>query len=100
MTLDQKVIDDVNYCIDALGSFLGVKVVDRPLTWKDSVAGYLGRKKVIRPQIVASEGKTSTHNGKENKISIHDDHIGVGYVYFEEAAHCIGTSLLLQKQAH
>lgn len=71
MTLDQKVIDDVNYCIDALAGFIGVEVVERP-------------------EIVESERETSyCDTAGKGRIGIDVDDAGKGFAYFEEAAHLL-----------
>jgi len=79
MKLEQRVVDDVTYCIDTLASHLGVEVKERP-------------------KIVASDIETSYHRPETNEIGIHASHKGDGITYFEEAAHYLRDQMYSEKE--
>ena len=71
-SLDQKVVVDVNYCIDTLVSFLGIRKLEKI------------------PEIKSSEEISkddSGYNAEDGNLYIHPNDIGDGLVYFEEAMH-------------
>jgi len=67
--LEQTVKDDLLACIDIFGKFLNVRKYEMP------------------DIVVVMNEETSNYNNIKNRISIVNDHIGVGYAYFEEIAH-------------
>ena len=66
--LDQKVREEVEWCIRRFGEFLGVEEYEMP-------------------EIVASDMNTSYAELDNARIYIHPEHYNNGIAYFEEVAH-------------